>query len=485
MVSADGTSLDAGAKSANSADPSPANEDAARDTGTVVVVPRPKGIDRTAIEFQPDSVEIEERPVPGGARWTLYVIVAGILAAITWAWLTKVDRVVEARGRSVTIVDPIVIQPLQSSTIREMRVRFGDRVRPGDVLAVLDGTFSEADVAKIEDGIRAHRAALQRLEAERSNAEWNPPVADRDRHVTEQYQLYTSRREEYRAKVSEIESEIAANEAERETYRVGMENSERKIELLAQIEAKSRVLVEEVVESELNLLQAQLQALEERAIFLNLRSRQEEVTRTLEKLKENLAAFKASWRTAIDVEAVETQRQLGQLEEELSKAKRLRELVELVVPTHLPNQDYVVFDVAEKTVGSVAVEDQPFIKLIPLDVPLEIEIEISSQNVGYLRLGEMARVKFDAFPYQKHGWLDGTLRTISEGSYLKEQAGGQVSYFRGRIGVAPDAELEAVPPGGLLPGMEVTAEIRVGERRVIDYLLYPLIRQWDSSLREP
>ena len=97
------------------------------------------------IDFQSDARKIDERRPPWVARATLYVLVAVIIIAGIWAAVAKVDRIVVAPGKLVTTTSTIVVQPLETSTVRSLHARVGDIVRKGDALATLDPTFSEAD----------------------------------------------------------------------------------------------------------------------------------------------------------------------------------------------------------------------------------------------------------------------------------------------------------------------------------------------------
>jgi HlyD family secretion protein len=146
---------------------------------------------------------------------------------------------------------------------------------------------------------------------------------------------------------------------------------------------------------------------------------------------------------------------------------------------------------------------QPLLKLIPIDVPLEAEIEIFGKDIARIReateeqirsggqnlpQGSEVRVKLVSFPFQKHGTLRGVVRKISEDSFEKEEAKGIASLttYKVRVQLLEPIELDNVTDNfRLMPGMATTGEIKVGTRRVIDYFLYPLIRYLDESIREP
>ena len=170
------------------------------------------------------------------------------------------------------------------------------------------------------------------------------------------------------------------------------------------------------------------------------------------------------------------------VEESLAKATRLNDLVVLAAP-----EDGVILEVAKRSVGSVLHEAEPLITMIPSGAALMAEIAIGSADVGYARPGDPVIVKVDAFPFQRHGVLKGRLRSISAESSLpnggEAVAGGL--YHHGRVELL-DTRLSGLPEGArLFPGMSLMAEIKVGTRSVISFLIYPLTNGLNGSLREP
>ncbi len=117
-------------------------------------------------QFQSDAIEVEERTPPRIARLTLYSVVGLILAAVTWASVSHVDMIVSAQGKLITTRPNLVVQPLETSVIREIHVRAGDVVNRGDALATLDPTFSQADLDQLRTRVAALDATINRLKAE-------------------------------------------------------------------------------------------------------------------------------------------------------------------------------------------------------------------------------------------------------------------------------------------------------------------------------
>jgi len=170
--------------------------------------------------------------------------------------------------------------------------------------------------------------------------------------------------------------------------------------------------------------------------------------------------------------------------EELKKMELRRDMVTLTAPA-----DAVVLDLAQRSIGSVVREAEPIVTLVPLNVPLEAEVSVNARDIARITESEPVRIKFDAFPFQKFGTGSGLVRTISRDAY---PAGGQDGkdsaappVFRARVTLA-DTRLRGLPePVRLLPGMSVSAEIKVGQRKVVSYFLYPLLRGLDTAIKEP
>src|ERR1700730_3407780 len=117
-------------------------------------------------EFQSDAIEVEERLPPRIARITLYCVVVLIIAGVAWASLSSVDSIITAQGKLITTSPNLVVQPLETSVIRDIHVNVGDTISRGQALATLDPTFSQADRDQLRTKFSAFDAAVNRLDAE-------------------------------------------------------------------------------------------------------------------------------------------------------------------------------------------------------------------------------------------------------------------------------------------------------------------------------
>jgi HlyD family secretion protein len=247
-----------------------------------------------------------------------------------------------------------------------------------------------------------------------------------------------------------------------------------------EIEDMRAELLAHDVGSKLNLLTAR----NERILAINqLTARQSEERELLQQiagLKSDRENYAAEWLSKTRETYIDTKRKRDQVKEALVKAERRENLVTLTAPS-----DSIVLDVVRRGAGGVASEGDALMSLVPLDSPIEIEAEIDSRDIGNIRTGDPVRLKFEAFPFQKYGTLDGTVRTISQDTLQAPDRQEKVQIYKARIALTT-TRLHNVPDDfHLLPGMIATAEIKVGRRRVISYLLYPVVRALDEGMREP
>jgi HlyD family secretion protein len=227
-------------------------------------------------------------------------------------------------------------------------------------------------------------------------------------------------------------------------------------------------------------MKAQSSRIEAEGQLTRLHNEAAELRETLARSEGEKRDFTENWKAEIAKELAAVSRELSGAEERERKAERLRDLVILRAP-----EAGIVLDVSARSAGSVAQQGETLITIVPSGEDILVEAEVAAQDIGLVRPGDAVRVKFEAFPYQRHGVAEARLGTVSPDAFEKNTPEGQRLFYRVRATLG-DVRLTAVPPDfRLFPGMTLTAEIKVGRRRVITYLLYPLLKTFDESLREP
>lgn len=446
-------------------------------------------ISREILEYQPDAIEIEERPVSGKIRWVLYVILGSLVMAVIGAIVFKVDRIVVGDGSLITTSPTIFAQPLNTAVIRSIEVQVGDVVEKGQVLATLDSTFASADLSQLRKRRLALEAQVRRIQAELQNKSFSVlPEEGEDGRLQEQ--LFRQRKLIFDRNMEMSEEKIATLRAKRSLNLVQRQGLEQQLKLLRDVEGTTARLPQNGNDYRLRLLDAQKNRIQVASDIERLTAEEQVVDHELKQARSEWRRFVEERTGELMEQEVALRNELESTLEEINKAKRLHDLVSLRAPSQ-----GIVLDMAERSVGSIIQQAEPFATLVPLNSTIEVEVNVQSKDIARIRTGDSVRVKLDAFPFQKHDTLPGQVRVISENSFgpnaanlLQGQANDKeaaAQFYRARISLL-STKLRNVPDGfRLMPGMRVRAEIKIGKRSVISYFLYPVIRALDESLREP
>ena len=442
---------------------------------------------RAAIPFQGDVTAIETRPVPLWARSTILLVAALLAAAIVWAAMAPIDKVVQADGRLVTRDPKLALAPLEISVVRTIDVRSGDVVRKGQVLARLDPTFAAADTASLTHKLAADTAEIERLQAEVDGRTYIPSNLNAD--SARQRVLFNERALEHAARLQAFDKAAAALEAERTGLATTAGFTQQRLDLAREASRMRAQLVRQQNNSKLQLLDADERRLELEQDAAANTDKMKGLEQELAKSTADRLAFEREWLRGAVEDLTRLERDRDATQEDLTKARRRSALVDLRAP-----QDAVVLDVNQHySLGSVIEAAQTLVTLVPLATPLEVLANVEAADIGDVRVGDPVRIKLQAFPFQRHGLLEGRVVTISDDALPPDGATpapgrtgvpGKLAY-RARIALTSTALRDVRPDLKLLPGMALTAEIKVGGRTVLSYILYPIIRTMDESLKEP
>ena len=439
-----------------------------------------RGKDATALDFLPDADAIERNPLPGYLRITVHMLALALLLFVLWASFSEVERVVVASGRLVNPLPNIVVQPLETSIIQKIEVRVGQVVRQGQVLATLDPTFAQADEAQLRSRLQSLDTQTRGLNAELLGKNTAPSGKDADAVL--QAQLSRERQANYAAQLAKLEQNIARVAATMDTNRRDQLVMAQRMKSLNEMEAMQETLMAQNFGARLQLLEARDRRLAAERELQLANNREHELRNELAALESEKTAFTKSWRQKTMEDLLNTARDRDGIKEQLQKADKRKQLVALVSPV-----DAVVLDMAKLSQGSVVQAAEQMFTLVPLGAALEAEVKIDALDIGYIKAGDVVHVKLDAFPFQKHSALDGKVRTISEDAFRRDSGapGALDAYYLSRIAYG-DSKLKKMPDKArLLPGMTLSAEIVVGKRSVMSYLIWPLTKAMNESIREP
>ena len=440
------------------------------------------------LEFQWPSTAVANAPIPLVARGIVWIIFSLVIALIVLAWLIPVDQVVTTRGLVVSQSPNIVVQPLETAIVRSIEVREGQRVKAGQILARLDATFASADLAALATQVSTLEAEVARLKAEAAGQSFSYDGLDPS--WTLQASIFERRKAVYDAKVEnfdrqhdELTSVISRSQSDADGYR-------QRLAVAASIEQMRKQLEARQVGSRLNTLLAEDNSAEMSRSLSNAEQTAEAAKRQQAAVAADRDSFIQGWRAEVSQSLSDASARMSDARELLNKAKLRKQLVELK-----SESDAIVQSVAKVSVGSVLQSGERFFTLVPADAPLEIETNIVGRSSGFVHVGDPVVIKFDTFPYSQYGLAHGTVRALSPDSFsAQEQARDPNNslamlpsepFYRTRISLDQVA-LHGVPAGfAVTPGMPVTADVKVGQRTVLKYILGAMLPVSQEAMREP
>ncbi len=439
---------------------------------------------------EPEAIWLETRKVPVPAHAVMWLLCLLLAIAVVWTCVAKVDRIVVAEGKLVTLRPNVTLKPLENSLVKEVLVRPGQCVKAGDVLISFDPTVNRAELHHQQQQHDSKLCEVLRLEAELARAaSYELPeglqagkTAGQQRQLFESRKAYVEGRERYFAQYIERYSKMAESlETSLAMYRERLVSMER-------IEGMYRALEEKKMVPVKDSLEVQMQRLANEIEIENQRASLVEYQQMLRQCEAERDVFRAEWRQQIAQQLVEARRELIGYAEGVKKYTLLAAQTEMRSPC-----DAVVHEIAPYQEGSGVREAEALVTLIPSGVELEAEIDIQPQDVGRLRVGDEVKIKLDAFPFQQHGTLDGSLRFISADTFESRSNMEEVEspssamprpQFRARVSVS--GHLDGVDDAAWQSaGMKLRSEIKVGERSVMSYLLNPFLKAMDEAIREP
>ena len=431
---------------------------------------------------------------PPKRRVVLWLMAGLVAAAATALAVAKVDIVVGANGRLVTSDSEIVVQPLETSVVRSIAVKMGEKVKAGEVLATLDPTFSGADVAELQAKRRRFDALYDRLAAELAGRVYEPASPNDDERT--QADIFRKRTDEYAARIAAADGKTAEYEADLAAHKTEAQGLEQQITLAQQAEEIYRTLVAKDLASKLRLIDTSQRRVEAQSRLATNLGEQQKLADEIAAARAERDAFIGEWKRKLAEEMAQTRSDRDSAAAELSKAELRHRLAVLRAP-----RDATVLEVAARPQGSVVREAEPMIRLVPSAAPLVAEVEIDTRDVARVRPGDAATVKFEALPWQQYGLAHGVLKSLTpdtvEDASARETAEDMTApglrtqqrqspiHYRARVALT-DTKLRNLPPGfALRPGMRLVADIKIGRRSILHYVLNPLTRVIDESLREP
>ena len=478
-------------------------------------------------EFLPAALEILETP-PAPLPVAMMLTLCGFMvAALAWAFIGQLDVHAVAPGKVEINGRAKVIQPLEPGKISEIGVENGAKVKAGDLLVSFDQTEAAADEKAYADSLLAQRAEIARrrtavetaravIQAQRSATKsttflnvdvfspinWSAvdtvamPVALRDREEA----VLAADLGQLADTLQNIAKQMAQKDATKQRLTMSMNFQSGLIETL-----KARVGVREAsikldVGTKINLFDAQEALQKSQSSLASDQGQMIETEAAMEELKSQRIKALSQFVADNQSKLADAARKADETSQQLAKAKAKLSRTRLLSPI-----DGTVQQLGVTTIGQVVTTGQQLMLITPGAGALQVEILVSNIDIGFVRIGQDAAVKVDAFPFTRFGTLQGTVTRIASDAIDEQDAkrsqasvtalasgsggssaGGQPQNFVFPVTLALSETSmkidEAVMP--ITPGMTVVAEIKTDRRRVIDYLFSPLAKIGSEAMKE-
>ena len=377
---------------------------------------------------------------PRLARYSLWVLMIGIVALVVWAYYGRIDQVTRAPAQLIAQGRTQLIQSSDGGVLTQLHVKEGDSVKAGQLLATLQKERAAAAVSDSSAKVAALRITLARLHAEVYN---KPLQFERDLwgyadYIRNQTDLYNKRQTAFKDDIQSLQSILLLAEDE--------------LRINSQLEASGDV---------------------SRAEILRLQ-------RSVADIKAQMSSKRNKYFQDAQAEMTKAQEDLSTQSEQLKDRSQVLDHTELTAPV-----DAIVNNIRINTLGGVVRAGETVMELLPTGDQLIVEAKIPPSDIAFVALGQPASIKLDAYDSAIYGSMRGEVSYISPDVLLEETKQGSVSYYRVRVSVTGKefngAKADAIR---LRPGLTATVEIKALDRTVLSYLTKPITKTLSQSLGE-
>lgn len=495
---------------------------------------------REEYEFLPDALEIVESPGSPLGSFMIWLIFIIIVSAIAWTYFGKVDIVATSRGKIVPNGNVKVVQAFEEGVVTGIYAEDGEKVKQGQLLMDLDTVMKDVDNStynKLLSDAMLEKEVLQCIvEGENYNK-----IADKYSNSGNKefiLKYYNSVISNSQSKLNILNSQLEQSKvnlkiAEEEKLRIenniayaekNIENLNSviesrssgeekldlisiKIEALEKDEKKYKNLFEQGVipenewkakKDELDLLIAEYNVQKKyiESDYNENRDKMTELENQLTNYQNTLNAQYANIELAkAEIAEIEnnisnfnTDERKSYLDEIVNKENQITEYKNVIEKneksldySHIyATADGEIYGLTLNTIGAVVKPAESIMTIVPEGTELIVETMLLNKDIGYVEMGQEVIVKVDTYPFQKFGTIKGEVIGISPNAYYDENYG---NVYKIKVRLADSKLVLESKEYNILSGMEVTAEVKTGERRIIDFFLETLVKYVDESIK--
>jgi HlyD family secretion protein len=422
------------------------------------------------------------RPSIIGLSLVLLLIGAGL----TWAALAKVSGAVISSGTIGVSGKPKTIQHLDGGIVERINVEQGQRVKKGEELVVVDDKTVLANLTIYRGRLRDLLVRKQRLLAELDDkTEITPPddallkrykLGSWDTAITQQISMLNARRSSKRGEVAQLNERIAQFKEQIAGVKSLQESKKTQLTVFGKERKSIEALVKQSFAAKNQLLVYDRNSAD---LIGQIAEQQSEVGRLRNSISEveiSKSQVERGFHEKVIAELDEIDAKVDELIQQVDATEQQLERTVICSPV-----DGMVHELALYTIGGVIQPGQAIMQIVPQSEKLEIEVNVETQYVDQLAIGQLAIVRFPAFHSRTTPEVNGSVLRVSPTSVVDEKNG--FSFYRVGIAVS-EQEIGKLGDRALVPGMPVEAIMPTGERTVLEFLTKPLTDNLTHVFRE-
>ena len=438
--------------------------------------------DRLQYEFLPAAEEIVATPAAPLGALVVWLVTLLLVVALAWSYLGRIDIVAVANGKISTEGSTKIIQPAISGVVTSINVHEGQRVKKGETLLVLDKTTAEKDVATANQSLntaRVERDILRRLAVGGNTDDIinNADLPDETKAMLRQFAssqttLSAARRQAAGGIISNYQQQLQFNQQAKNQLETNAQNlKNRKAEIEKQL-PNANPVDKLRLQNELSNIDQRITSADSAVLGQNqqLLQSQSALTQAQNQSQTQIAETNSAFNNQI----ITAEKRITELENNLVKAKQILAQTTITAPV-----DGTILSLTVKTIGGVVNAGQQLAQIVPEKVPLYVDAALDNQDIGFVKSGQRVVVKVATYPFQRYGYLEGTVENISPDAIQDDKKG---LIYKAKIKLNDDKSSKQNQLK-LLPGMSVSVEITTGQRRIIEFFLDPLITKTEDSLK--
>ena len=438
--------------------------------------------DRLQYEFLPAAEEIVETPAAPLGALVVWLVTLLLIVALAWSYFGRIDIVAVANGKISAEDSTKIIQPAISGVVTNINVHEGQRVKKGETLLALDKTTAEKDAATANQSLnaaRVERDILRRLAVGGNTDEIinSADLPDETKAMLRQFAgsqtaLSAARQQAVNGTISNYQQQLQFNQQVKNQLETNAQNlKNRKAEIEKQL-PNANPVDKLRLQNELSNIDQRITSADSAVLGQNQQLLQSQST--LAQAQNQSQTQTAETNSAFNNQIITAEKRIIELENNLVKAKQILAQTTITAPV-----DGTVLSLTVKTIGGVVNAGQQLAQIVPEKVPLYVDAALDNQDIGFVKPGQRVVVKVATYPFQRYGYLEGTVENISPDAIQDDKKG---LIYKAKIKLN-DEKSSKQNQLKLLPGMSVSAEITTGQRRIIEFFLDPLMTRADESLK--